>query len=294
MKVYSDREIQDFYKTLELPLNSSQAEVKEAFRSLARKYHPDRCSQDPANPKNSVERFIAVNAAYEFLKTYKPRVKPTASPAPKRPVSNPSNSRTKVSVTRTSENKFPPGSLNEAWRLYNLGNLEEALMELDVAIGLQDNSYAAYQLRSEIRLAFGNVYGSERDLRLAKHYYWLQTGQEQLSPTPKPPKEKNSSPPQTTKTAKATVEPKPPQPKPESRPASYARSSSSSSGWSQTVSDQDIERFYQLLELPLNSSQTLIKAAYQVLAHEYRPDQATGNATQRKAFEQRLTHINIA
>ena len=83
MKVYSDREIQDFYKTLELPMNSSQAEVKEAFRSLARKYHPDRYSQDPANPKNSVERFIAVNAAYEFLKTYKPRVKPTVSPAPR-------------------------------------------------------------------------------------------------------------------------------------------------------------------------------------------------------------------
>ncbi len=304
MKVISDRDIANFYQLLELPLNSSPSLVKAAYHALARKYHPDRAFGDPSEQKSLEERFKQINAAYEFLKTYKPRVSPTVSAVPKKTTSNPSNSRITVSVSRTSERQAPPGSIHEARRLQALGNLEEALMELDVAIALQDGFYVAYELRSEIRLALGNTYGSERDLKLAKHYYWLQTGQELLSPASKPSKEKYNSSPQTTNAAKTTVEPKSPQPRPDSPTASYARSSFLSSGWSKTVGDQDIERFYQLLELPfdssqalielpLDSSQALIEESYQTLAREYHAAQAI-DPTQQKTSEQHFRHINIA
>lgn len=48
--------------TLELPLNINEAQVKEAYRKLAKKYHPDLNKSDDAK-----EKFQQINAAYEFL-----------------------------------------------------------------------------------------------------------------------------------------------------------------------------------------------------------------------------------
>ncbi len=31
----------DYYRTLNLPSNASQADIKKSFRELAKKYHPD-------------------------------------------------------------------------------------------------------------------------------------------------------------------------------------------------------------------------------------------------------------
>ena len=53
----------DFYKTLGVSEKASQAEVKKAYRRLAKKYHPD------ANPGNAkaTERFKEVGEAYAVL-----------------------------------------------------------------------------------------------------------------------------------------------------------------------------------------------------------------------------------
>jgi DnaJ-class molecular chaperone len=56
-------EFQDYYKTLGVPRTASQAEIKKAFRKLARDLHPDK------NPGDKVaeQRFKAVNEANEVL-----------------------------------------------------------------------------------------------------------------------------------------------------------------------------------------------------------------------------------
>ena len=53
----------DYYKLLELDKSASQADIKKAYRRLARKYHPDLNPND----KNAQLRFQQVNEANEVL-----------------------------------------------------------------------------------------------------------------------------------------------------------------------------------------------------------------------------------
>jgi len=50
------------YKTLEVSENATEAEIKKAYRKLARKYHPDVCKEASCE-----EKFKEINAAYEIL-----------------------------------------------------------------------------------------------------------------------------------------------------------------------------------------------------------------------------------
>src|SRR5579859_3861750 len=53
----------DYYETLGVPRTASEAEIKKAFRKLAREYHPDVAK----NKKQAEEKFKDLNEAYEVL-----------------------------------------------------------------------------------------------------------------------------------------------------------------------------------------------------------------------------------
>src|SRR2546426_1489796 len=53
----------DYYETLGVPRTASDAEIKKAFRKLAREYHPDVAK----NKKQAEEKFKEINEAYEVL-----------------------------------------------------------------------------------------------------------------------------------------------------------------------------------------------------------------------------------
>ncbi len=55
-------EKRDYYEVLGAARSATQVEIKKAYRSLARKYHPD-VSKDP----NAEEKFKGINEAYEIL-----------------------------------------------------------------------------------------------------------------------------------------------------------------------------------------------------------------------------------
>jgi DnaJ like chaperone protein len=56
------------YKILEIDSNATDAEVKKAYRTMAKKYHPDKLSSsDPAMLKGAQEKFQQVQAAYEKI-----------------------------------------------------------------------------------------------------------------------------------------------------------------------------------------------------------------------------------
>jgi DnaJ-class molecular chaperone len=51
------------YDVLGVPRSASEADIKKAFRKLAKSYHPDRNADDP----KAKDRFAEVNTAYEIL-----------------------------------------------------------------------------------------------------------------------------------------------------------------------------------------------------------------------------------
>ena len=56
-------EYRDYYGTLGVPRDASQADLKKAFRKLARKHHPDVNKGD----NEAERRFKEVNEAYDVL-----------------------------------------------------------------------------------------------------------------------------------------------------------------------------------------------------------------------------------
>src|SRR6187551_3308021 len=56
-------EFKDYYATLGVSKTASEKEIKQAFRKLARKFHPDVNASD----KSAEARFKEINEAYEVL-----------------------------------------------------------------------------------------------------------------------------------------------------------------------------------------------------------------------------------
>tara|TARA_B110001454_G_scaffold4995_1_gene4643 strand:+ start:9358 stop:10203 length:846 start_codon:yes stop_codon:yes gene_type:complete len=60
-EMYNDNSLPNYYLVLGLTNDSSQSEIKNQYRNLAKQYHPDR------NKSTSEEKMAQINKAYEIL-----------------------------------------------------------------------------------------------------------------------------------------------------------------------------------------------------------------------------------
>ena len=63
--------VKNYYKTLGLSSSATKAEIKVAYRKLAKKYHPDKNKS-----KHASQLFIEVNEAYAYLSNETPTFQP--------------------------------------------------------------------------------------------------------------------------------------------------------------------------------------------------------------------------
>jgi hypothetical protein len=93
--------IKKHFQTLELNQGASKEDIRNAYRRLAKKYHPDI-----SRIKNAESRFIEVNLAYEILIDFKEGGSPTYSV---------NQNETHQKNTRYHNSKFTQSEMEEAW-----------------------------------------------------------------------------------------------------------------------------------------------------------------------------------
>lgn len=152
----------DYYARLQVSSDASQAEIKAAFRRLARRYHPDLNPSDP----NALEKFRALHEAYEVLidQVQRQRYDCTGT--------------TSYSGTRpqTAQDFYLRGIQQTVARRYKV-----ALADFNRAIELQPDLAEAYLRRAQVRYILEDDAGVLADCQrllqfsqqLPQTYYYL-------------------------------------------------------------------------------------------------------------------------
>ncbi len=64
----SQRDLEGWYRTLEVPIDSDLDTVRKAYRRLVAKYHPDRFADEPAKYEAATEVTRKITVAYAGIK----------------------------------------------------------------------------------------------------------------------------------------------------------------------------------------------------------------------------------
>ncbi|MBF0316610.1 MAG: tetratricopeptide repeat protein [Nitrospirae bacterium] len=76
------KDIKSHYQTLGLGVDASMEEVKHAYRDLAKVWHPDRFTHDPALQKKAEAKLTEINIAYSAINEHLTASKKNAKPTP--------------------------------------------------------------------------------------------------------------------------------------------------------------------------------------------------------------------
>jgi COMPASS component SWD3 len=189
-------ELQHYYKILGLSVGASQADVKHAYRELAKVWHPDRFTHDPQGKQQAEAQFKQINEAYNYLRDY--QFDPSDEPEPpleESPPPEPTTTRSTVTTHRTDPELF----YQRGAELVKAGRYTESLEEFTTAIRL-DPSYAqAYRYRGFVNSMLGFELGAEADLEKARILELEKT----IRKPPSTPSQNSRSPHSTTPSASA-------------------------------------------------------------------------------------------
>ncbi|MDF5716280.1 MAG: DnaJ domain-containing protein [Rhizonema sp. NSF051] len=141
------------YNILGLEPGASQEEVKQAYRQLAKIWHPDRFP-DQKQKHEAEDKIKKINEAYNQVKSYQPK-----------PVDRPFQTQTKQTQTKVYTNHSHAETLY-LWGVENvkLGKYPEAIADFTHAIRLNPYYVEAYKYRGYICSLLGYEYRATSDL----------------------------------------------------------------------------------------------------------------------------------
>jgi len=174
------RDLRRHYETLGLKPGASLAEIKVAYRELAKTWHPDRFVGDAQGKQQAEEKLKAINVAYDYLVEHYPgdarpeangdRPTPSASrtsrPSPSSSSPPPPRSYARPHVT--SRGGGAEAAYQRGAECAQVGNYPEAIEYFSMAIRLNPYYAEAYRHRGFVYSVMGLELGAEADLRRAK------------------------------------------------------------------------------------------------------------------------------
>lgn len=167
-----------YYKLLGLAPGTSPQELKKAYRQLVKIWHPDNFSQQPQQQQEAEAKIKQINAAYEYLKNYKPA----------------NSSQNSPSKTARSSKINPEVFYRNGVNYARERHYKKAIEELTKAILIDSDYLDAYLYRGFVYDKLGQNIRAEKDFNKATKIKLRQTTTK--SPTPPPPEpETPASPP---------------------------------------------------------------------------------------------------
>lgn len=169
--------MKDPYNTLGVSPNASDDEIKEAYRALARKYHPDNYGDDNPLKELANEKMQEINEAYDAIQkmrsgsegaytgngTYYETGTAKSAPIYAEIRKNINSKRFTDAERKLAE--IPMGERGAEWHylnsvlLMNRGNVNDAMRELETACGM-DPGNIEYQKAKEMFNTGARGYGS--------------------------------------------------------------------------------------------------------------------------------------
>lgn len=208
---------EESYRILDVSPSASPADIKLAYRRLAKVWHPDRFAEDTELQAMATAKLAAINQAYAYLKDRNAAgsgnvstAKETsgtqqASPATQSPFA------AKIRVTLSKEPRSPA----EMWYDYGLdcfqrGQYTAATQYLADAIACDRYYLAAYELRYEALMQLGFEYRAKHDLlKIQELRHRFQRDQQVVRDREQPVKPPASPPSPPNRPAKPKTVPQP-------------------------------------------------------------------------------------
>jgi WD40 repeat protein len=137
-------------KILDLKPGVSQEEIKQAYRNLAKQWHPDRFLE-PAQKQGAEEKIKIINQAYEQLKNYQYID------------TNTSSNKTNVSSQASTPEIIYQRGMSKAAK----GQYNEAIEDFTIAIRLKPDYIEAYKFRALACEKLGYINRAKSDYKKA-------------------------------------------------------------------------------------------------------------------------------